>query len=227
MSGFPLEKVRMEQDDLIFLSALQHYSYCPRQCALIHEEQSFADNLHTARGDAVHTLVDLEGYEVRAGVRIERALPLRCERIGLIGKADIVEFLPDGTPFPVEYKHGSRRQRTHDDLQLAAQALCLEEMTGRSVICGAIYHASSRRRREVAVTPELRQLVADTTAAIRQMLQAGKMPPAVNDARCPECSLREICQPQMLAEAEKRKTLRSQLFTAFADSAEEGTCRRC
>lgn len=217
----------MEQDDFILLSALQHYSYCPRQCALIHEEQSFADNLHTARGDAVHALVDLEGYEVRAGVRIERALPLRCERLGLIGKADIVEFLPDGTPYPVEYKHGSRRQRTHDDLQLAAQALCLEEMTGRSVPCGAIYHASSHRRREVVISPALRQLVADTTTAIRQMLQSGRMPPAVNDARCRECSLREICQPQVLTEAAKRRTLRSQLFNAEAEFPEESTCRRC
>jgi len=121
----------MEQDDFVMLSALEHYSYCPRQCALIHEEQSFAENLHTTRGNAVHSLVDLAGYELRAGVRIERALPLVCERLGLIGKADIVEFLPDSTPYPVEYKHGPRRQRTHDDIQLAAQALCLEEMTGQ------------------------------------------------------------------------------------------------
>lgn len=215
----------MEQDDFILLSALQHYSYCPRQCALIHEEQSFADNLHTARGDAVHALVDLEGYEVRAGVRIERALPLHCERLGLVGKADIVEFLPDGTPYPVEYKHGSRRQRTHDDIQLAAQALCLEEMTGRSVPCGAIYHASSHRRREVVITAALRQLVADTAAAIRQMLQSGEMPPAVNDARCRECSLRDLCQPQMLAEAAKRRALRSQLFIVSGETREDSVCR--
>ena len=166
----------MEQDDFVMLSALQHYSYCPRQCALIHEEQSFAENLHTARGNAVHELVDLKGYELRAGGRIERALPLVCERLGLIGKADIVEFLPDGTPYPVEYKHGPRRQRTHDDIQLAAQALCLEEMTGHSVPLGAIYHASSHRRREVAISPQLRQLVASTTLAIRVMLQSEKMP---------------------------------------------------
>jgi len=202
----------MEPEDPIFLSALQHYSYCPRQCALIHAEQSFADNLHTARGNAVHSLVDLKGYETRAGIRIERALPLRCERLGLIGKADIVEFLPDGTPYPVEYKHGPRRQRTHDDIQLAAQALCLEEMTGYAVPLGAIYHASSRRRREVTITSTLRQLVSDTASAIRQMLQSGQMPPAVNDARCRECSLLDLCQPQMMAEDRIRKALYSQLF---------------
>jgi CRISPR-associated exonuclease Cas4 len=203
----------MEADDFVLLSALQHYSYCPRQCALIHEEQSFADNLHTARGNAVHTLVDLEGYETRAGVRIERALPLVCEKLGLIGKADIVEFLPDGTPYPVEYKHGPRRQRNHDDIQLAAQALCLEEMTGHAVPLGAIYHASSHRRREVAITPSLRQLVASTTQAIRSLLQSGKMPLAPNDARCRECSLIDLCQPQMLAGAARRKTLRAHLFS--------------
>jgi CRISPR-associated exonuclease Cas4 len=203
----------MEQDDFVMLSALQHYSYCPRQCALIHEEQSFADNLHTARGNAVHTLVDLAGYELRAGVRIERALPLVCERLGLIGKADVVEFLFDGTPYPVEYKHGPRRQQTHDDIQLTAQALCLEEMTGHPVPYGAIYHASSHRRREIAITPQLRQLVADTAQAIRGMIQAGEMPPAVNDGRCRECSLIDLCQPQMLAEEARRKTLRAHLFS--------------
>ena len=202
----------MEQDDFIVLSALQHYSYCPRQCALIHEEQCFSDNLHTARGNAVHALVDLAGYELRAGVRIERALPLVCERLGLIGKADIVEFLVDGTPYPIEYKHGPRRQRTHDDIQLAAQALCLEEMTGHPVPFGAIYHASSHRRREVAITSDLRQLVVKATLAIRDLIQSGHMPPAVNDARCRECALIDICQPHMLAGQEMRLALRAHLF---------------
>lgn len=98
--------------DPIMLSALEHWSYCPRQCALIHLEQSFADNIHTARGNAVHAQVDIPGYEVRPGVRVERALPLFCERLGLIGKADVVEFLPGGSAYPVEYKHGPRRQRS-------------------------------------------------------------------------------------------------------------------
>jgi CRISPR-associated exonuclease Cas4 len=203
----------METDDFVMLSALQHYSYCPRQCALIHEEQSFADNLHTARGNAVHALVDLAGYELRAGVRIERALPLVSERLGLVGKADIVEFLAEGTPYPIEYKHGPRRQRTHDEIQLAAQALCLEEMTGHPVPLGAIYHASSHRRREVSITAELRQLVVDTTIAIRALLQSGQMPPAVNDARCRECSLIDLCQPQILAGQARRKVLRARLFS--------------
>jgi CRISPR-associated exonuclease Cas4 len=211
----------MEQDDSILLSALQHYSYCPRQCALIHQEQSFANNIYTACGNAVHTFVDLAGYELRSGVRIERALPLRCERLGLIGKADIVEFLSDGTPYPIEYKYGRRRQRTHDEIQLAAQALCLEEMTGRAVPSGAIYHASSRRRREVTITPALRELVAQTAANICGMLRSGAMPAPVADARCRECSLIDICQPDMLAGIAKRRTLRARLFQVVDDSIEE------
>ena len=126
-----------DDDAAIPLSALQHWCYCPRQCALIHVEQVFADNLHTLRGQAVHKQVDLPGVETRAGLRVERALPVWSDSLGLIGKADVVEFEPNGTPYPVEYKHGSRNKAAWigacDDLQLAAQAMCLEEMTGKPV----------------------------------------------------------------------------------------------
>lgn len=189
--------------DPISLSALQHWSYCPRQCALIHLEQAFAENVHTLRGQAVHARVDEPGFETRAGCKLERALPLWSERLGLIGKADMVEFLPDGTPYPVEYKHGRMTRNAvrlqHDDLQLAAQALCLEEMTGKAVPEGAIFHASSKHRRIVNITPALRQAVVQTSEAIRSMLQSGKLPsPLLDDPRCKECSLNEICQPQAL-----------------------------
>ena len=200
------------EDDPVMLSALQHYSYCPRQCAFIHVEQVFADNVHTARGNAVHALVDISGYETRPGVRIERALPLFCERLGLIGKADVVEFLFDGVAYPVEYKHGPKRQRGHDDLQLAAQAVCLEEMTGKPVPTGAIYHASSHRRREVSITPALRAEVETIANAIRAIRASGQLPPPANDARCHECSLIDLCQPHMLAEDTRRRNLRAKLF---------------
>ncbi len=202
----------MTEADRIPLSALQHWAYCPRQCGLIHLEQAFADNIHTARGQAVHRLVDTPGYEMQAGVKVERALPLWCDRLGLIGKADLVEFHPDGRIFPVEFKHGRRRQKHHDDVQLAAQTLCLEEMLGRPVTHGAIYHASSRRRREVAITSELRRLVQETTDAIRVMLTSGRLPPPVNDARCRECSLNEICEPAALAAKDIQAELRAELF---------------
>lgn len=199
-------------DDPVPLSALQHWVYCPRQCALIHQEQAFDDNIHTARGNAVHKLVDTPGYEIKAGVKVERSLPLWSDRLGLIGKADLVEFHPDGTVFPVEFKHGRKRQKTHDDIQLAAQAMCLEDMLGRPVPLGAIYHASSHRRREVAITPALRDLVVQTAEAIRVMLRAGTLPPPVFDARCKECSLKDICQPEALTAVQVQRTLQAQLF---------------
>lgn len=208
----------MTETDPIPLSALQHWAYCPRQCGLIHLEQAFEDNIHTARGQAVHHLVDEPGYEMKAGVKVERALPLWSDRLNLIGKADLVEFHPDGTVFPVEFKHGRKRQKVHDDIQLAAQALCLEEMLGRPVPLGAIYHASSRRRREVAITPELRRLVEETAAAIRAMLASGKLPPPANDERCRECSLKDICQPEALGEKSRQARMAAKLY--IADDAE-------
>lgn len=184
-------------DDPVMISALEHWSYCPRQCALIHVEQTFDENLYTLRGRAVHKRVDEPAVEELAGMRVERALPLWSKALGLIGKADVVEFHGD-TPYPVEYKHGPHRVQEHDDLQLCAQALCLEEMTGRPVPRGAIYHHSSRKRREVECTPELRARVIQATHAIRTMLTSRVLPPPVNDRRCTHCSLRESCMPEVI-----------------------------
>ncbi|MFN4325602.1 MAG: CRISPR-associated protein Cas4 [Azonexus sp.] len=188
--------------DPIPLSALQHWCYCPRQCALIHLEQVFEDNLFTQRGQALHKRVDDPGFELRDGLRIERALPLFNDRLGLVGKADVVEFLPDGTPYPVEYKHGSRHKRADiaacDDVQLAAQALCLEEMFSRPVPEGALYYASSRRRRMVAVDQNLRSKTREAIVAVRGMLAAGETPPPRADDYCRGCSLHDLCLPSVL-----------------------------
>ncbi len=190
-----------EAPDPIPISALQHWCYCPRQCALIHVEQVFADNLHTQRGQAVHKLVDQPGAETRDGLRVERALPIWNDALGLIGKADVVEFVFDGTPYPVEYKHGSRAKAPWiaacDDLQVAAQALCLEEMTGRVVPQGAIFYATSKRRRVVAINAALRQRVYDATEAVRAQIINSEIPPPINDMRCKQCSLIELCQPHI------------------------------
>lgn len=201
-----------EIEDPIPISALQHWSYCHRQCALIHLEQAFEENVHTMRGQAVHAHVDTPGYEQRAGTRVERALPIWSEKLGLIGKADIVEFGMDGAPYPVEYKHGRKRPAGHDDLQLAAQAMCLEEMTGHEVAIGAIYYASSKRRREVPITAELRAQVRSTIEAVRKMIGSGKLPPPVNDKRCHECSLKESCQPEALSSRARLDALSEALF---------------
>jgi len=125
----------------------------------------------------------------------------------------MVEFYPDGQIHPVEYKHGKKRVKLHDDLQLAAQAMCLEEMTGKLITHGSIYHHSSRRRREVAITAELRVQVEEAVTAIRLLLASGTLPPPVNDARCKECSLKDICQPEVLAQKSNYRTAQMELFT--------------
>ena len=208
MTGEPL--------DPIALSALQHWCYCPRQCALIHVEQVFEENLFTQRGQALHKRVDDPGCEVRDGLRVERALPLFSDRLGLVGKADVVEFLPDGAPYPVEYKHGSRNKRADiaacDDIQLAAQALCLEEMFGRAVPEGALYYATSRRRRIVAVDADLRAKTESTVAAVRQLLTSSVLPPPLNDDHCPACSLRDLCQPEAVVRSPERLAVLNSLF---------------
>jgi CRISPR-associated exonuclease Cas4 len=201
-----------EAEDPIMLSALQHWSYCPRQCALIHLEQAFDENVHTMRGNAAHERVDEPGFESFEGVRSERALPVWSDRIGLVGKCDVVEFHPNGKIYPVEYKHGRKKLQVHDDLQLAAQAMCLEEMFDTTITNGAIYHHTSRRRREVAITPELRKQVEETVTAIRAMLASGKLPPPANDARCKECSLNDICQPQAMAHSTTHTALAKTLY---------------
>lgn len=206
-----------EPADPIPLSALQHWCYCPRQCALIHVEQAFEDNIYTQRGQALHRRADDPGVEVRDGLRVERALPLFCDRLGLVGKADVVEFLSDGTPYPVEYKHGSRHKRADiaacDDIQLAGQAVCLEEMTGRAVAEGALFYASSRRRRTVPITPDLRAKLEDVVREVRSMIALGRLPPPLNDDHCRACSLLDICQPEALADHAKRRAALEALYT--------------
>ncbi|MGB3916142.1 MULTISPECIES: CRISPR-associated protein Cas4 [Thiothrix] len=197
----------------IMLSALQHYSYCPRQCALIHQEQTFDDNVHTVRGHLAHERVDSGESGTEYGVRVERSLPLYSERYGLTGRADAVEFLEDGTPYPVEYKQGKRQKKAHDDVQLVGQALCLEEMTGMAVPEGAIFHHKSRRRRAVPITPELREVTIDLIAKVRALLESGKMPPPVDErALCKECSLQDSCQPDIAGNRARIRRLHATLF---------------
>lgn len=207
----------MSQDvtdlDSIHISALNHYAYCPRRCALIHVEQTYDENLYTLRGNHLHERTDQpdeSGWE--GGVRVERALPLWSRQLGLVGKADVVEFRGE-TPYPVEYKSGPNRQFDNDDLQLCAQAMCLEEMTGQAVPRGAIYHHSSRKRREVECTPELRAQVAQSIQAIRRMLVSKQLPPPVNDRRCNKCSLQEACMPSVIDEGRRASAVVRDLFT--------------
>jgi len=211
------EEERGDPFDPVPLSALQHWCYCPRQCGLIHLEQVFEENVHTLRGRAVHARVDAPGVEIRSGLRVERALPVFSDRLGLVGRADTVEFESDGTPFPVEYKHGSRLKAAAigacDDIQLAGQALCLEEMTGRDVPEGAIFYATSKRRRGVAIDTPLRDAVTTAADAIRRMLRSGVLPmPTTDETRCRGCSLRDFCQPEAVSKLATETTRLTNLF---------------
>jgi CRISPR-associated exonuclease Cas4 len=193
-----------ENDEPIAISALQHVSYCPRQYALIHLEQEFEDNVHTMRGHVAHERVDegLSGF-LPSGVAVRRSLQLFSHRYGLVGKSDVVEFHPDGRVFPVEYKQGRRRAKRHDNIQLASQALCLEEMLTIPVDKGAIYHVSSHKRREVAIDSALRLHVEEAIDEINAIRGSGQLPPPVRDERCRDCSLIQLCQPELVNRAEQ------------------------
>jgi CRISPR-associated exonuclease Cas4 len=201
-----------EDIEPVMISALEHYSYCPRQCALIHIEQTFDENIYTLKGHIAHERVDQAIVRNEDDVRIERGLPLWSRRLGLTGKADVIEF-HDNVPYPVEYKLGKQRKWQYEAIQVCAQALCLEEMTGTHVPRGAIYYCSSRVRREVEFDTQLRETVAQIAEAVRAMLKSMAMPPAVNDERCEKCSLIESCLPDIVSKPGRLQSYRAALFT--------------
>ena len=204
------------------ISALEHWSYCPRQCALIHVEQTFDENQFTIRGKIAHERVDAGDPGIERGVHVVRGIPLWCERLGLQGKADLVELRREG-PYPVEYKVG-RRHGTHADLQLCAQALCLEEMLSTTVPRGAIFQHAERKRYEIVFDAALRARTEAAVAAIREILSTQRLPEAPNDARCPNCSLVNACLPRVVAEQARLSGLHGALYHAWplAGGAEAG-----
>jgi CRISPR-associated exonuclease Cas4 len=186
--------------DLIQISALQHFVVCPRQCALIHLERVWIEDERTAEGRVEHERVDRGGAETRGPVRRAYGVPLRSLRLGLAGKADVVEFYasPDGDPerpFPVEHKRGRPKIGDEDRVQLCAQGLCLEEMLGIAVPTGALFYGRSRRRAEVAFDEVLRRRTEAVTADVRALLAATMTPPPPAVAPCKSCSLRDACRP--------------------------------
>lgn len=184
--------------DPVLISALAHYSYCPRRCALIHVEHLFDENLFTLRGQKLHERADQPMARTERGLRVERALPLWCDRLGLVGQADVVEWR-DGRPYPVEYKSGKPKNTRHGTYQLCAQAFCLEEMTGSEVPEGALFFFESRERIPVEFDDELREEVVEVIETIRRMTNRddpmGELPPPVADRRCRNCSLNDACMP--------------------------------
>ncbi|MBL8678789.1 MAG: CRISPR-associated protein Cas4 [Myxococcales bacterium] len=187
------------------MSALQHLSFCPRQCALIHVDRVWADNVRTVEGTLLHERADRPGGERRPEVRAERALWLRSERLRLVGRADVVEFVRDDRGrervHPVEYKRGRRGEWGHDEVQLCAQAIALEEMMGVTVESGALYHGKSRRRREVVFSPALRARTERLARELHAMVRGAVVPAAEYGAKCEECSLKQACMPKVRLDA--------------------------
>lgn len=209
-----------DEPERIMISALEHYSYCPRQCALIHIEQTFDENIYTIRGNLAHERVDTVMTRHEGAARIERALPLWSVRLGLTGRADVVEFY-GSTPYPVEYKVGKQREWEHEVIQLCAQALCLEEMFGEPVPAGAVYYCASRTRREITFDVALKSQVEVVAVATRQLLRGTTLPVAANDTRCKKCSLLESCLPDVVVRPGRLRWYRAMVFAPTDGDATE------
>lgn len=188
----------MQDTRLIPLSALQHYAFCPRQCALIHNEQAWSENWLTAQGQQLHQRVDHGLPESRKGIRYERGVEVSAPQLGLIGKLDLLEIeIDSGACFPVEYKRGKPKQDPIDEIQLCAQALCLEEMLNISVPYGALWYWQTRHRHQIEFTDELRQQTDEIIKSTRSLLESGKTPKAKYEKKCQACSLYELCNPKL------------------------------
>ncbi|WP_373100641.1 MULTISPECIES: CRISPR-associated protein Cas4 [Pasteurellaceae] len=184
---------------IVPLSALQHFAFCPRQCALIHNEQAWAENYLTAQGRSLHERVDSGEPETRGGMRFKRAVHVSAEKLGISGILDLVEVeIKTGRLKPVEYKRGKPKPDPFDEIQLCAQALCLEEMTGQTIAEGALWYMLTRHRVPVAFSDDLRAQTLTVIAQVRELLASGQTPLPNYSKRCKACSLMEVCQPKLL-----------------------------
>ena len=195
------------EDDLVMLSALQHFLFCPRQCALIHIEQLWEENRLTAEGRILHERVHTAARESRRKVRLEFDMPIRSLELGLIGRADVVEFhlQDDGVwrPYPVEYKRGRPKKDNSDRVQLCAQALCIEEMLATGVPAGALYYGKKRRRMEIEFDGELRKITCVAAKSLHALIASGKTPKPVYSSRCKRCSFVDRCLPETIGRKRK------------------------
>lgn len=191
------------EQDFLQLSALQHFIFCKRQCALIHIEQNWVENVFTAEGRIMHENVHKERVKGLKNVRIEFGMPLNSFDLGLSGKADVVEFhKTDGTekwvPFPVEFKHGKPKADNCDKIQLCAQAICLEEMMNIKTPCGALFYGKTRHRFDVEFDDCLRNETTETAKQLHDFIEAGNTPPPIYNAKCESCSFINECLPKAI-----------------------------
>ncbi len=208
------------EDDYIHVNALQHYVFCPRQCALIYVEDIWQENLYTVRGNLLHERVDSDDYETRADVKMVRGLRIHSRRLGLSGRCDVVEFRGTGSKMqviPVEFKAGKPKQDFSDEVQLCAQALCLEEMLKISIRKGMFFYGRIRRRVAVDISEHLRarteeiiravhQLIAERhVPTLTELLQSSQLSQSQFLKRCQRCSLQDACQPKAMREKKLRQ----------------------
>lgn len=206
-------------EELIPISALQHFIFCPRQCALIHIERVWKENLFTTEGKQIHEKVHDSGEENRPGIKIERGKPIRSLELGITGQTDAVEYHSDKTIIPIEYKRGKPKSDSCDEVQLCAQAICLEEMLSTQIEYGYLFYARPRRRTKVVFGTELRQLTVNTVQNLRKMIQSGITPePVWKKKRCNSCSLNEFCHPERMS---KRFSINTYLQQNIAEDAED------
>jgi CRISPR-associated exonuclease Cas4 len=187
----------MEDDGFLRLSILQHWLFCPRQAALILVEQQWTENQFTAEGRVLHEKADKPARQSRKGVRTLTALPLRSEQLRIYGVADVVE-LCDGQPFPVEYKRGRPKKHRADEVQLCAQAICLEEAFDTTILAGALFYGQTRRRKDILFDHELRRLTYDVAEQAHGTLGSGLTPrPVYEPRKCDSCSMLSHCKPKI------------------------------
>jgi CRISPR-associated exonuclease Cas4 len=224
------------ETDLLPISALQHIVFCERQCALIHIEHQWEENRLTAEGKILHDKTDKEEVESRGNLRIARALLLQNKLLGLFGRADVVEFHKtlDGSgvcltgvdgkwqPFPVEYKRGKPKSDRCDDVQLCAQALCLEEMLATTIPEGALFYGTPRRRTVITFDTSLRSETENVANRLQNLIKSRLTPKAVYEKKCDNCSLIELCMPQ-LSQKKTAKEYVESILDSFDKECDETT----
>jgi CRISPR-associated exonuclease Cas4 len=194
--------------DFIAISALQHYVFCPRQCALIHIEQVWAENSYTAEGREMHERVDDGETSYRPGVRITRSVPLRSAMLGASGIADVVEWHKRNgreEPFPIEYKRGRQKKHDADKVQLCAQAICLEEMLNLTIPTGALFYGQTKHRFDVTFDETLREKTIAASNGVHELFSNGVTPLPEPGPKCKQCSLHELCLPEVVVHSRSAK----------------------
>ena len=199
------------EDDFILISALQHYVYCPRQCALIHVEDVWNENLFTVRGEILHEKVDSDTYETRGAIKTIRGLRVHSFKYGITGRCDVVEFRKSGKEgdsrfrgndseevIPVEFKSGKPKEDISDKVQLCAQVFCLEEMLNTKISKAAFFYGKIRRRNVIDINDELRVQTENIIVSVREIVSNKIIPHAVYEKKCRNCSLQSICQPKAM-----------------------------